>query len=73
MIGEGEFGSVYKGLYMPDEGNVRPVAVKVLNDVDEEQTKDFVQEASCMMNLDHQCIVQLIGKWFKSRLIWRLL
>ncbi len=43
VIGEGEFGMVYKGQYMTDEGAVRPVAVKVLNDVDEEQTKDFVQ------------------------------
>ena len=46
---------------MPEEGDVRGVAVKVLNDVDEEQTQNFVQEATLMMNLDHQCIVKLIG------------
>jgi Protein tyrosine and serine/threonine kinase len=46
---------------MNDAGTVRGVAVKVLSDVDEEQTANFVQEATFMMNLDHQCIVQLIG------------
>ena len=43
VIGEGEFGLVYKAQYMTDEGALRMVAVKVLNDVEEEQTKDFVQ------------------------------
>ena len=30
-IGEGEFGSVYKGSYMTDSGKVQEVAVKALS------------------------------------------
>lgn len=61
VIGEGEFGCVYKGLYMGESGHIQPVAVKVLSDMDEAQAKNFSTEAAVMMNLDHQSIVQLIG------------
>jgi hypothetical protein len=36
------------------------------------QTKDFVQEISCMMNLNHQSIVQLIGELRKLKIISEL-
>ena len=61
-IGEGEFGSVYKSVYMNENGHIRDVAVKVINAVEESSKQDFIREANVMMNLDHQCIVQFIGK-----------
>jgi tyrosine-protein kinase len=66
-IGEGEFGSVFKGLYMSENDPVRAVAVKVLNEFNESQSQDFLREANVMMNLDHQSIVQLIGVSSGSR------
>ena len=57
-IGEGEFGVVYKGLYMNESGSVKPVAIKRLNvSINQKQTKDFLREANVMMELDHHCIV----------------
>ena len=61
IIGEGEFGTVYKGQYMTEEGEVQGVAIKVLHDIGERQAATFVREASNMMQIDHHCIVRLIG------------
>eukprot|EP00096_Caligus_rogercresseyi_P015214 TRINITY_DN7664_c0_g1_i1.p1 TRINITY_DN7664_c0_g1~~TRINITY_DN7664_c0_g1_i1.p1 ORF type:complete len:691 (-),score=209.29 TRINITY_DN7664_c0_g1_i1:15-2087(-) len=62
VIGGGEFGHVYQGIYhCEEEGEKYSVAVKVLNDMGEKQTKDFLREAGVMMSLDHPCVVQLIG------------
>jgi len=63
VIGEGEFGSVYKGSYMSDSGVVKGVAVKALSSetIEPGQSEDFLREAKVMMDLDHQCIVQLLG------------
>ena len=60
-IGEGEFGIVYKGVYMDTNGEVKAVAVKRLNAINEKQAKDFLSEANVMMELDHHCIVHLVG------------
>ena len=63
IIGEGEFGSVYKGSYMTEQGVTRDVAIKALSDsaVDATQSEEFMGEARVMMGLDHQCVVQLLG------------
>ena len=61
LIGEGEFGCVYKGLYMPEKGRSVNVAIKVLSELSPALAKDFTREANVMMNLDHQSIVNLIG------------
>lgn len=61
VIGEGEFGVVYKGLYMNEKGETRAVAVKVFSEINEKQSKDFAREAQVMMQVDHHCIVQLVG------------
>lgn len=62
VIGEGEYGRVFKGIYMPAEGKRQNVAVKRLNaDLDGQKRKLFEREAGNMMQLDHHCIVQLIG------------
>ena len=61
IIGEGEFGTVFKGQYMTEEGEVQDVAIKVLHDIDERQAQTFIREANNMMQIDHHCIVRLIG------------
>ena len=63
VIGEGEFGSVYKGSYMTDAGLVKDVAIKALSSesVEPGQSEEFLKEAKVMMDLDHQCVVQLLG------------
>ncbi len=45
FVGEGEFGSVYKGSYLTDQGVVREVAVKALSRdaVEPSQVADSMQ------------------------------
>eukprot|EP00092_Neocalanus_flemingeri_P028200 GFUD01030624.1.p1 GENE.GFUD01030624.1~~GFUD01030624.1.p1 ORF type:complete len:807 (+),score=129.29 GFUD01030624.1:58-2478(+) len=63
IIGEGEFGSVYKGSYMTEAGIVKDVAIKALSNetIEPGQSDEFLSEAKVMMDLDHQCVVQLLG------------
>lgn len=57
IIGEGEFGSVYKG-----KMNATPIAVKTLRDEHTRKNKqEFLREASVMIKLEHKCIVRLYG------------
>ncbi|XP_048732649.1 tyrosine-protein kinase CSK-like isoform X1 [Ostrea edulis] len=55
LIGRGEFGDVYKGLYRNEF-----VAVKQLKDQDR-AAQAFLKEASVMTSLRHPNLVQLIG------------
>lgn len=66
VLGEGEFGSVWKGqleLTSGIENRISiPVAIKTLHD--EHCKKDrveFLREAHIMMQLQHACIVKMIG------------
>lgn len=68
LIGEGEFGSVYRGylketsLGVIDKNNHVEIAIKTLRDEHCRTSKhEFLREASVMMHLKHHCIVQLIG------------
>ncbi|XP_037946729.1 tyrosine-protein kinase Shark [Teleopsis dalmanni] len=67
IIGEGEFGSVYKGCLisrnLESNENLRcNVAIKTLRDEHCRTNKqEFLREASVMIRLKHHCIVQLIG------------
>lgn len=68
VLGEGEFGSVYKGSMkceMSQGGFVAtevPVAIKTLHDEHcKENRAEFLREASVMIKLSHHCIVTLIG------------
>ena len=47
VIGEGEFGSVYKGSYMTDGGQVKDVAIKALSSdtIEPGQSDEFLREA----------------------------
>ena len=51
VIGEGEFGSVYKGSYMTDGGQVRDVAIKALSSdtIEPGQSDEFLREAKVRM------------------------
>lgn len=62
-LGEGEFGSVYKGVLKSGHGmDDLPVAIKTLHDEHCKQNKtEFLREASVMIKLSHHCIVKLIG------------
>jgi len=40
---------------------IKSVAIKRLNAVNPKQAKDFLKEANVMMELDHHCIVHLVG------------
>ncbi|KAM7345659.1 SH2 ankyrin repeat kinase [Cochliomyia hominivorax] len=68
IVGEGEFGSVYRGFLIQRdvESGVeikrRDVAIKTLRDEHCRTNKqEFLREASVMIRLKHHCIVQLIG------------
>lgn len=62
VLGEGEFGEVYKGIYVINKTCQIDVAIKTLREEHVEANKeDFLREAKLMMSLDHHCIVRLIG------------
>ncbi|XP_049955937.1 tyrosine-protein kinase Shark isoform X2 [Schistocerca serialis cubense] len=62
VLGEGEFGAVYQGTYMHPDGTVEKVAIKTLHQEHVEKNRDeFLREARVMMNLNHHCVVRLIG------------
>ena len=52
---------LFLGIYMPEEGTQKAVAVKRLNEMNQNQLKIFEREANNMRELDHHCIVRLIG------------
>lgn len=61
-IGEGEFGSVFRGYLVTETSSKIAVAIKTLRDENINEGLDsFTKEASVMMNLHHPCIVQLLG------------
>ncbi|XP_032240951.1 tyrosine-protein kinase HTK16 isoform X2 [Nematostella vectensis] len=61
-LGQGEFGSVLRGVWRDPKGKKVQVALKTLHPekiVHGEQ--EFLREARVMYGLDHPCIVRLIG------------
>lgn len=62
VLGEGEFGAVYEGLYDKPCGAKESVAIKMLRDTHNSATREeFLREARLMMTFNHHCIVKLIG------------
>ncbi|XP_033227086.1 tyrosine-protein kinase Shark isoform X2 [Belonocnema kinseyi] len=62
ILGAGEFGSVYAGVYKSSPGVNEPVAIKTLRDSYNNATREeFLREARLMLTLNHHCIVKLIG------------
>lgn len=61
-LGQGEFGSVLKGIWTDPKGDKIPVAMKTLHpEKIAHGEQEFLREARIMSGLDHPCIVRLIG------------
>ncbi|KAJ7324070.1 hypothetical protein OS493_030243 [Desmophyllum pertusum] len=61
-LGQGEFGSVLKGIWTDPKGNKVSVALKTLHpEKIAHGEQEFLREARIMSGLDHPCIVRLIG------------
>ncbi|KAK6619535.1 hypothetical protein RUM43_012292 [Polyplax serrata] len=62
VLGEGEYGFVYKGTYQIDEFKTIDVAVKTLHNEHLPINRcEFIREAKVMTSLNHHCVVKLIG------------
>ncbi|KAK9499252.1 hypothetical protein O3M35_002321 [Rhynocoris fuscipes] len=63
VLGYGAFGTVYKGVWVPEGENVKiPVAIKVLRERTGANTsKEFLDEAYIMASVEHQNLLQLLG------------
>lgn len=71
ILGEGQFGDVYKGMYFDREGMQVPVAVKTCKETSEESmTEKFLEEAYIMQQFDHPHIIKLIGICSETRPVW---
>ncbi|XP_029932442.1 tyrosine-protein kinase receptor TYRO3 isoform X2 [Myripristis murdjan] len=62
-LGKGEFGSVYEGIFSPEEGLDIKVAVKTMRVGihSQEDLHEFLREAELMKNFDHDNVVRLLG------------
>lgn len=71
VLGEGQFGDVYKGSFVDKEGMQVPVAVKTCKEDNEESmTEKFLEEALIMQQFDHPHIIRLIGICSDTRPVW---
>lgn len=71
VLGEGQFGDVYKGSWIDKDGEVHPVAVKTCKEENEEtMTEKFLEEAFVMQQFDHPHIIRLIGICSENRPVW---
>ncbi|CAL8402257.1 unnamed protein product [Gadus morhua 'NCC'] len=63
VLGSGAFGTVFKGLWIPDGENVRiPVAIKVLREATSQKAnKEILDEAYVMASVDHPHVCRLLG------------
>lgn len=60
-IGQGEFGFVYRGIYLHHSGKIEVAIKKLPDNHSQEDHSSFIREAQYMMDLYHPCIVRLIG------------
>ncbi|KAF8027273.1 hypothetical protein BT93_E0245 [Corymbia citriodora subsp. variegata] len=62
-VGEGGFGSVYKGTVRPPNGKGRPlvVAIKKLNQNGLQGRKEWLMEVQCLSVVNHPNLVKLLG------------
>lgn len=62
IIGEGQFGDVYRGTCRSKSGQVTPVAVKTCKtDNEAAMANKFLEEAYTMQQFDHPHIIKLVG------------
>ena len=61
LLGSGQFGMVYKGLWESPKGQME-VAVKTLKEGSEEEDRvKFLQEAAIMGQFKHHNVVEMYG------------
>ncbi|KAK3091583.1 hypothetical protein FSP39_020953 [Pinctada imbricata] len=71
VLGEGQFGDVYKGIFTDKEGFDQAVAVKTCKEDNEESmTEKFLEEALIMQQFDHPHIIRLLGICSQTRPVW---
>ncbi|XP_076879396.1 receptor tyrosine-protein kinase erbB-4-like isoform X2 [Brachyhypopomus gauderio] len=63
ILGTGAFGTVYKGIWVPEGESVKiPVAIKILNETTGPKASvEFMDEALIMASVDHPHLVRLLG------------
>ncbi|XP_061735847.1 receptor tyrosine-protein kinase erbB-4 isoform X1 [Nerophis ophidion] len=63
ILGSGAFGTVYKGIWVPEGETVKiPVAVKILNEATGPKANvEFMDEALIMASMEHPHLVRLLG------------
>ncbi|KAJ3595112.1 hypothetical protein NHX12_004417 [Muraenolepis orangiensis] len=63
VLGSGAFGTVYKGLWVPEGEDVKiPVAIKVLREATSHKAnKEILDEAYVMASVDHPHVCRLLG------------
>ncbi|KAK2870318.1 hypothetical protein QQF64_021724 [Cirrhinus molitorella] len=63
VLGSGAFGTVFKGLWIPEGEDVKiPVAIKVLREIaSPKANKEILDEAYVMASVDHPHVCRLLG------------
>ncbi|XP_055943820.1 epidermal growth factor receptor-like [Argiope bruennichi] len=71
ILGYGAFGTVYKGVWVPEGENVKiPVAIKVLRDgTCPNNNKEILEEAYFMASVDHPNLLKLLAVCMASQLM----
>ncbi|XP_037071793.1 epidermal growth factor receptor-like [Pollicipes pollicipes] len=71
ILGFGAFGTVYRGVWVPEDGNVKiPVAIKVLReDTGADTNKEILEEAYIMASLDHPNLLPLLAVCMTSQMM----
>ena len=70
-LGHGAFGTVYKGVWVPEGENVKiPVAVKVLHEgTGTSANNEILEEAHIMASVDHPNLLQLLALCMTSQMM----
>ncbi|KAK6106109.1 Protein tyrosine kinase family protein [Brugia pahangi] len=62
LLGDGQFGNVYRGTFMKENGQIDAVAVKVCKmDSEIVERQNFLEEAFIMHRFHHEHIIALVG------------
>ncbi|KAI1292179.1 Epidermal growth factor receptor [Halotydeus destructor] len=71
ILGFGAFGTVHKGVWVPEGDNVKiPVAIKVLREgTQPSMNKEFLEEAYIMASVDHPNLLKLLAVCMTSQLM----
>nr|XP_011413792.2 focal adhesion kinase 1 isoform X9 [Crassostrea gigas] len=71
VLGEGQFGDVFKGLFTDKDGVQSAVAVKTCKEDNEDSMMEkFLEEALIMQQFDHPHIIHLVGICSETLPVW---